>query len=102
MTVCTSPRPTSPIKHCSVPRVAAIFFIQDGRLVCAMCESSGEYRDGVWFAYQDSGRFTTRGFVEHFVGWLKPKVLEYSAQREHHRLLRETYKNIGVWIKKDE
>ena len=33
------------------------------------------------------------GFVEHFEGWLKPKVLEYSGQREHHRLLRETYKN---------
>ena len=79
-----------------------LFFIQGERLVCAMCESSGKYRDGVWLAYQDSGRFTTKGFVEHFEGWLKPKVLEYSTQREHHRLLRETYKNIGVWIKKDE
>jgi hypothetical protein len=47
-----------------------------------MCESSGEYRDGAWLAYQDSGRFTTKGFVEHFEGQLKPKVLEYSAQRE--------------------
>ena len=79
-----------------------LFFIQDGRSVCAMCESSGEYRDGSWFAYQDSHRFTTKGFVEHFEGWLKPKVLEYGAQRERHRLLREKYKDIGVWIKKED
>lgn len=79
-----------------------LFFIQDGRKVCVLCESSGEYRDGQWLDYRDSKRFTTRGFVEHFEGWLKPKVLEYSARREHHRSLRETYKDIGVWIKKEE
>ena len=79
-----------------------LFFIQEGRNVCVLCESSGEYQDGQWLDFRDSKRFTAKGFVEHFEGWLKPKVLEYAAQREHHRSLRETYKDVGVWIKKEQ
>jgi len=80
---------------------ADLFFHRQRRLICALCGSSGERREDAWLQYEDSGRFTTKGFVEHFEGWLKPKVAEYAARREHHRALREVYKNIGTWIKKE-
>ena len=92
-----------PCKTLRCPSCGAdLFFLEQKRRVCALCGSSGEEQDGVWLHVEDSGRFTTKGFVEHFEGWLKPKVLEYAVQREHHRALRETYKNIGTWIRKEE
>ena len=78
---------------------ADLFFVQDRQLICALCESTGEYREGAWLAFHDSGRFSEKGFVEHFEGWLKPKVIEYAEKRDYHRMLRERFKNVGQWIK---
>lgn len=78
-----------------------LFFIRDKRMICALCESSGEYRDGAWFSFNDSGRFSEKGFAEHFEGWLLPKVAEYNANKEHYRRMRDKYRDTGSWIQKD-
>ena len=80
---------------------ADLFFVRERRLICALCESSGEYGDGAWREFHDSGRFSEKGFVEHFEGWLKPKVIEYAEKRDYHRMLRERYKGVGQWIKQE-
>jgi multimeric flavodoxin WrbA len=100
--LCDETRTYFPSKTLTCPACGSdLFFVKDQRLTCALCESSGEYRDGAWYAYQDSERFSEKGFVEHFEGWLKPKVIEYTDKREHHRMLRTRYKNVGQWIKKE-
>ncbi|MEN6472954.1 MAG: NAD(P)H-dependent oxidoreductase [Syntrophaceae bacterium] len=78
-----------------------LFFVRDRQLICVLCESAGEYLDGAWQSFHDSGRFSEKGFVEHFEGWLKPKVIEYTAKREHHRMLRSRFKDVGRWITKE-
>ncbi len=78
-----------------------LFFVQDRCLICVLCESSGEYLDGAWHTFHDAGRFSEKGFVEHFEGWLKPKVIEYTEKRDYHRMLRERYKHVGRWIKQE-
>lgn len=79
-----------------------LFFVQEERLVCSLCASSGVYRAGGWLGFEDSGRFSAKGFAEHFEGWLKPKVIEYEAKRDHHKMLRATYRDIGEWIRRNE
>jgi len=78
-----------------------LFFVQDRRLICALCDSAGEYRDGAWLSFHDSERFSEKGFVDHFEGWLKPKVIEYAKKKEYHRMLRERYKDVGQRIKRE-
>ncbi len=97
--LCNPDKPFFPSKTLVCPSCGSdLFFVQERRLICALCDSSGEYRDGAWLSFHDSGRFSEKGFVEHFEGWLKPKVIEYAGKKDYHRMLRERYKDIGVKI----